>query len=80
MMFENNVIIEKSNSQRNSIFENYACSEFKTSLKIYTTINRIVGSPLKISLPATEFDNLWINIELHSKTIKSVHNVLMKLS
>ena len=24
----------------------------------------IVGSQLKISLPATEIDNLWINIEL----------------
>ena len=40
----------------------------------------IVGSLLKISLPATEFDNLWMNIELHSRTIKSVHSSLMKLS
>ena len=30
---------------------------------------------LKISLPATEFDNLRIYIELHSRTIKSVHSV-----
>ena len=28
----------------------------------------IVGSRLKISLPVTEFDNLWINFELHSGT------------
>ena len=35
----------------------------------------IVGSQLKISLPATEFDNLRINIELHSRTIKSVYSV-----
>ena len=35
----------------------------------------IVESQLKISLPATEFDNLRINIELHSRTIKSVHSV-----
>ena len=35
----------------------------------------ILGSQLKNSLPATEFDNLVINIELHSRTIKSVHSV-----
>ena len=40
----------------------------------------IVRSPFKILLPTTEFDNLGINIELHSRTIKSVHSVLMKLS
>ena len=35
---------------------------------------------LKISLPATEFDNLRINIELHSRTIKSVHSVAKNYS
>ena len=43
-------------------------------------VQRIVGSQLKSSLPATEFDNLGINIELHSRTIESFHSVAMNYS
>ena len=40
----------------------------------------IVGSQFKNLLPAAEFDNLGINIELHSRTIKSFHGVAMNYS
>ena len=40
----------------------------------------IVGSQLKSSLPATEFENLGINIELHNKTMKYFRSVAMSHS
>ena len=48
--------------------------------KLHSVETAIVESQLQISLPATEFDNLEIDIELHSRIIKSVQSVAMNYS